>query len=205
MGRAKSTSASDLLFRYDAWGANNQIDQTFVVRNQGPAAVTLDLTFVPLDAQGRELDGVTTHSAYGIDRGMQVIPPEFTDLDVLHFSGDGCRDVADVRVTVNGVQNVGFPDKIKHVVVAERLGGGRVVGPAEVYDSVRLTNPNRREVFVRIALIEYEEPFEDKPQQAVDVRPLGGLVAVPGRGTAIVAGPGRFPEAFVSVKPYFSL
>lgn len=205
MGRAKSTSASDLLFRYDAWGANNQIDQTFVVRNQGPAAVTLDLTFVPMDASGRELDGVTTHSAYGIGGGRQVIPANFTDLDVLYFSGEGCRDVADVRVAVNGVENVAFPDKIKNVVVAERVSEGRVVGPAEVYDSVRLINANRRDVFVRIALIEYESPFEDYPQQAVDVRPLGGLVAIPGRGTAVVAGPDRFPDAFVSVKPYFSL
>jgi len=59
-------------------------------------------------------------------------------------------------------------------------------------------------VTVRAALIEYESPPPGKSQQAVDVQELGGLVTVPGRGATMIPGPTSFPNAFVSVKAYFS-
>ncbi len=97
-----------------------------------------------------------------------------------------------------------FPAKIHDVVLTERIDArGNVVGGGK-YAQVRLTNPNRKPVTVRVALIEYENPPPGKSQQAVDVQELGGLIAVPGQGSTTIPGPTNFPNAFVSVKAYFS-
>lgn len=201
----RPTTAADLLFQYDRIGPNGVIDQTLSIRNLSSSAVVLRLKFVPLDANGRELSSLTTTSAYGTENGNHIIPAKFTDIDVVAFKGPGCRDVADVRVDIEAIDNVPFPAKIREVVLTDRINArGEVVGAGDVYEQVRLTNPSRDAVMVRVALIEYENPPPGASQQAVDVQHLGGLVSVPGKGTATIPGPTRFPDAFVSVKAYFS-
>ncbi|KAA1428476.1 hypothetical protein [Nocardioides antri] len=200
----RPTTAADLSFHYDSIGRSGVIDQTLSIRNRGSSAVALRLTFAPLDANGQELPGLTTTTAYGTDSGRHIIPARFTDIDVLAFQGPGFRDVADVRVQVEQVEEVPFPAKIRDVVLTDRIDSrGNVVGGGE-YAQVRLTNPSREPVPVRVALLEYEDPPPGRSQQAVNVQDLGGLVTVPGRGTTTIPGPTTFPDAFVSVKAYFS-
>ena len=81
---------------------------------------------------------------------------------------------------------------------------GNVVPPGYRYAYVRLTNTSREAVTVRVAFIEYEESWPGQSQQAIDVRPLGDLVEVPGHGTTTIPGPTQFPDGFVSVKAYYS-
>ena len=201
----RPTTAADLSFRYDAIGPTGVIDQTLSIRNRGSSAVAVRLTYAPLDANGRELPGLTTTSAYGTETGRHILPAKFTDIDVLAFHGPGFRDVADVRVQVEHVEEVPFPARIRDVVRTERIDvWGNVVVAGDEYAQVRLTNLSREPVTVRVALIEYENPLPGKPQQAVDVQELGGLITVPGHGTTTVPGPMNFPDAFVSVKAYFS-
>lgn len=202
---SRPTTADDLTFHYDRIGRHGVIDQTLSIRNRGASAVAVRLTLAPLAANGHELPRVTTTSAYGTEAGRHIIPANFTDIDVLAFHGPGFRDVADVRVQVDHVEEVPFPAKIRDVVRTDRIDSrGNVVGPDGRYAQVRLTNPSREPVTVRVALIEYETPPPGNSQQAVDVQNLGDLITVPGRGVTTIPGPTNFPDAFVSVKAYFS-
>lgn len=202
---ARTTSEADLHFRYEPWGQSGVMDQTLSITNRGPDAVVLRLGWVPLDAHGRELPGLGTTSAYGTEAGRHVLPAGLTVIDVLAFHGPGSRDVADVRVRVDAVEPVDFPSRLRDVVLTDRIdAGGAVVGPGVPYEQVRLTNVSRRPVTVRVALIEFETPPPGQPKQAVDVQELGGLVTVPGKGSTLVPGPDAFPDAFVSVKAFFS-
>lgn len=181
------------------------MDQTLTIRNNASSAVVLRLAFVPLDANGQELRGVTTTTAYGTEAGHHVIPARFVDVDVLAFHGPGHRDVADVRVEVLQVEPVPFPTKLRGVVLTERIDArGNVVPAGYEYERVRLTNNGLEPVTVRVALIEFDQPPPGQSQQAVDVQQLGDLVTVPGKGAVTIPGPTHFPDAFVSVKAYFS-
>lgn len=98
-----------------------------------------------------------------------------------------------------------FASKLREVVLTDRLDArDDVVGPGQRFERVRLTNINRSEVTVRVALIEFEDPPPGASQQAVDVQPLGDLVTVPARGATTIPGPTHFPDAFVGVKAYFA-
>jgi hypothetical protein len=199
------TTAADLRFEYERIAKTGVIDQTLSIKNRGSSAVALRLAFVPLDVDGQELRGVTTTTAYGTEAGNHVIPAKFTDIDILAFHGPGFRDVADVRVDVQQVMQVPSPKKVRDVVLTDRIDtAGNVVPPGYRYAYVRLTNTSREAVAVRVALIEYEEPWPGQSQQAIDVRPLGDLIEVPGQGTTTIPGPTHSPEGFVSVKAYYS-
>lgn len=203
--RGARTTAADLTFKYERLATTGVIDQTLSILNSGSSAVALRLVLVPLDANGHELEGVTTTTAYGSEAGHHIIPAKFTDIDVLSFDGPGFRDVTGVRVDVQEVLPVPFAAKVREVVLTDRIdGAGNVVPPGYMYEFVRLTNISREAVTVRVALIEYEEPVPGQSQQFVDVQPLGDLVEVPARGTTIIPGPSHFPDAFVSVKAYYS-
>lgn len=202
--RARPTTAADLSFHYEQHARSGVIDQTLSIRNSGSSAVTVRLTFTPLDARGEPLPEVATTTAYGTEAGRHVLAPGFTDVDVLSFHGPRHREVADVRVRVDAVETVPFASKVREVVLADRIDASGQVVSGGWYEKVRLTNINREPVDVRIALIEYERPQPGFSQQAVDVRQLGGLVTVPARGSVVVPGPTEFPDAFVSVKAYFS-
>lgn len=205
LSRGGRTTASDLSFHYDAIGRTGVIDQTLSIHNRGSSAVAVRLAFRPLDANGNPLPALATTSAYGTELGRHIIPAKFTDIDVLAFHGPGFREVADVLVQVEQVEEVPFPTKIRDVVLTDRIDDWGIVVPAGApYTNVRLTNPSSQAVQVRVALIEYEQPLPGKSQQAVDVQELGGLITVPGLGTTKIPGPDRFPDAFVSVKAYFS-
>ena len=201
---SQPTTPENLSFRYESIGRSGVIDQTLSIHNRGSSAVVVRLNFVPLDANGQEIAGLTTTTAYGTEAGRHILPAEFTDIDVLAFHGPGSRDVADVRVRVDEVEEVPFPAKLREVVLTERIDAmGNVVGGGE-YAQVRLTNLSREPVTVRVALIEFDNPPPGRSQQAVDVQELGGLVTVPGQGSTMIPGPTTFPDAFVSVKAYFS-
>lgn len=97
------------------------------------------------------------------------------------------------------------PTRVRDVVLTDRIdAAGNVVPPGYRYAYVRLTNTSREAVAVRVALIEYEDPLPGQSQQAIDVRPLGDLIEVPGQGTTTIPGPTQFPAGFVSVKAYYS-
>lgn len=100
----RATSESDLSFHYDRLGQDGVMDQTLSISNRGPSAVELRLSWVPLDASGRELPGLEVTSAYGTEVGRHLVPAGLTDVDVLAFHGPGERDVADVRVRVEAIE-----------------------------------------------------------------------------------------------------
>ena len=49
-------------------------------------------------------------SAFGSYRGEQVIPPFFTDYDVLKFEGDRASLVRDVRVEIRDLDQIDYPE-----------------------------------------------------------------------------------------------
>ena len=108
-----------------------------------------------------------------------MLPPYYTELDVLKFEGERAGDVRDVRVKVRDVEQVDYP-AIDEDVTAKTFDDGRVVPHGETFDAVELTNPNQDDVPVRIALIGWAAAEDGDPQQAEWVIPLGDdLVTVP--------------------------
>ena len=53
---------------------------------------------------------MTVTSAFGSDRGEQVIPPFFTDYDLLKFEGERANEVRDVRVEIRDLDQVDYPE-----------------------------------------------------------------------------------------------
>ena len=96
-------------FKYTAYGGDNY-DQVLEITSDGFSGVTMDLDITPLDEGGQPISGVTVTSAFGSYRGEQVIPPFFTDYDVLKFEGERASEVRDVRVEIRDLDQVDYPE-----------------------------------------------------------------------------------------------
>ena len=109
---------------------------------------------------------MTVTSAFGSDRGGQVIPPFFTDYDVLKFEGERAREVRDVSVGSSELEQVDYPE---HAEDGRRRALRRRARPSTESTSrstrSSCTNPNDDAVAVEVALMSWDEPPEADPQQ----------------------------------------
>ena len=92
---------------------------------------------------GSRSSGVTVTSAFGSYRGGQVIPPFFTDYDLLKFEGDRANEVRDVRVEIRDLDQIDYPE-MEEAIKYERFDDGLPVGDDETFDAIELTNTERR-------------------------------------------------------------
>ncbi|MFF4900825.1 hypothetical protein [Streptomyces sp. NPDC001068] len=202
---------SALSFAYWRDGGDNSIDQTVVIRNTNRESVVPVLAFTALDENGEPLPGVHVRTVFGSDDGRLVVPYGL-GLDILRFSGAGEHRVYDVRVTVRRVAAAKSATGAHPLTVQELDGAGRTVSRFTRFDAVRVTNVNPYPVTARVAYLVYDRPADGETQQAVSVTPVGGLVVVPGGGSAVVKVTGAAATAVarysggpaVSVKAYDS-
>jgi hypothetical protein len=197
------TEESEMSFKYTAYGGDNY-DQVLEITSDGFSGVAMDLDITPLDESGQPISGVTVTSAFGSYRGNQVIPPFFTDYDVLKFEGERATKVRDVDVTVARLEQVDYPTVYREVTV-ERFDDGRVVRAGDAtFDAIELTNTNPNDMPLRIALIGWARAPRGAPQQAEWVIPLSDdLVTVPAKRRKMIRMPPDLADwVIVSVKPY---
>ena len=197
------TAETDLSFTYTAFGGDEMMDQVLEITNDGPTAVTPKLEITPLDGSDQPIEGLKVTTAYGSERGEHVLPPYFTEYDVLKFEGERAGEVRNVQVEVREMEQVDYP-ALDAEVTAEQFDDGRVVPHGKTFDSVELTNPNHDDVPVRVALIGWSMPRKGDPQQAEWVIPLSEeTVTVPARSRKMLRLPPDLADGIVvSVKTY---
>jgi hypothetical protein len=202
---------SALSFAYQREGGDNYISQTLAIKNANKESVVPVLAFTALDQNGDPLPRVRVRTVYGSDSGRLVVPYG-SGLDILRFSGAGEHQVHDVRVTVKRLVAAKSRAAAHPVTVQELDSAGHTVSRFSRFTAVRLTNIDPYPVTMRVAYLVYDQPAEGQTQQAVSVTPLGGLVVVPGGGSAVVKVTGAAATAVarysggpaVSVKAYDS-
>ncbi|WP_316784915.1 hypothetical protein [Streptomyces sasae] len=202
---------SALTFAYQREGGDNYISQTLAIKNANKESVVPVLAFTALDQNGDPLPGVHVQTVYGSDSGRLVVSYGW-GFDILRFSGAGEHQVYDVRVTVKRVVAAKSRANAHPVTVQELDSAGRTVSKFSRFTAVRVTNTDPYAVTTRVAYLVYDQPAEGETQQAVSVTPIGGLVRVPGGGSAVVKVTGAAATAVarysggpaVSVKAYNS-
>lgn len=194
----------DLAFDYRSLGGDSQIDQFLSLTHEADVGLAPSIEITPLDGEGEKIPGVKAHTAFGSDRGRVVIPPEGIVSDVLRFSGPRARDVEDVELQVTSLEEADA-EPAPEELDTKRMANGRPVKDGVLFDAYRIDNPNPGEATVRVALIEWEDPPEGKPQQAARVTPLSSLLRVPGKGSRTVRMPPELRKRVIgSVKAYYS-
>jgi hypothetical protein len=195
---ASGTSAGklrdpSLTFSYNSVTLESTFDQLLTINNResSPVATWLELTAYGND--GNPLSNVSITTVFGSDRGRLVMPPG-TNFDVLIFEGEGSDLVVDVEAVVKEARIINFA-RVRSVVRVEPLdGAGDAVTVENEFTSLLLRNDNRREVTVRVVLVVWNDPPPKKPEQAERVVEIGGLITVPGGGTATVPIEGEAAE-----------
>jgi hypothetical protein len=175
---AHTSTPPALVFKYQARGT---IDQVLTISNPEYPAIAPTLAFTALDAAGRPLPGVTVTTAFGSDKGRNVIPPESLGSDILSFHGTGSQDVRDVKVKVVHTVNVDQPYDPADELHAERINAsGKEVGAPQPFDILRLPSDFRQESLasVRMVCIIWGPPADSGTRQALQVIPIGGLIEV---------------------------
>jgi hypothetical protein len=197
------TSREEMSFKYTAFGGNDQIDQVLDINNDGLHAVAPVLQITPLDSNRRPIPGVTVTTAFGSDKGQQVIASLFEDFDILHFEGDRAGDVRHVRVTVKKLKQVRYPDMHQEVTADRYESGIKVEDFDGQFDTVKLTNPNGKDLPIKIVLIAWARTKKGEPQQFEWAIPIGPAVKVPAHGSKMVPLPSDLADiSGVSVKTY---
>jgi hypothetical protein len=177
-----------------------QPDQTIELRNGTESGLRPVLRFVAHDFYGRELPNVEVGTVLGIDRGDVIALPGSTAKDVLHFHGQGARNVRGVAVHVEHIEEVDvagatLPPEAVMVDLEERA----TLDPADFW-GVGLVNRNEVPISVSVTLVEYEERLKDAPRQAVDAVTLEGVVDLASQSHEVLWLPeevrGRFHAAF---------
>lgn len=178
-------------------------DQTITLTNGSEVGLRPILRFVPRDQYGRELPHVEVGTVLGIDRGAVVAPPGTSATDVLHFHGQGARNVRGVEVHVEGMEQVDLdgvvaPAEAVMVDLEERA----TLDPSEFW-GVGLVNRNEVPISVGVTLVEYEDRVGDAPRQAVDAVTLEGTVDLASQSHEVVWLPedvrGRFHAVLAHV------
>jgi hypothetical protein len=210
---SRTPAAADLSFHYHAKGAQEYIDQTLLVVNEGPDSVVPTLAITPLDSAGNALSGVSVSTAFGSDHGMLVVAPgEAGSYDILAFSGPDKAKVAAVNVVVTKVLRATAPAGAEGVTVQAADQDGKSISKFDRFQQVVLKNPNAAAVSARAVYIVYDQPADGASQQAVAVVPIGDLTVIPGNGTVTLPVTGAAQDAVakysgraaVSLKAYFS-
>lgn len=174
----EAPAAVDLSFSYLAEGGDGFIDQTLTITNAGDAAGAPDLDLVPLDARGREVPGVEVVTAFGSDRGEQVVPAYTEVIDVLKFKGARAGDVADVRVTVAdpGTLDADLPPandiQVKRYDIDGRTTSENTLG------SVLVKNSYDRPITVAVVGLEFAPAERGATQHFERVSDLAGPITL---------------------------
>lgn len=164
----------ELSFSYEAEGGEGYLDQTLTIANQGGAAGVPDLDLVALDDRGEPMPDVEVVTAFGSDRGEQVVPAFTEVIEVLKFKGPGAADVADVAVTVAdpGTLDVSPPPandiRIKRFDITGKTDSDNTLG------SVLVTNTYDEPIRVQVVGIELAPADAGEPQHFQRVSPLAG-------------------------------
>lgn len=178
-------------------------DQTITLRNDSEVALRPVLRFVARDTYGRALPNVEVGTVLGIDRGSVVALPGSAASDVLHFHGQGARQVRGVEVHVEAMEQVDLdgvtrPAEAVMVDLEERA----TLDP-ENFWGVGVVNRNEVPVSISVTLVEYEERVGDAPRQAVDAVTLEGTIDLASESHEVVWLPeevrGRFHAALAHV------
>jgi len=197
------TTRDEVTFKYTAFGGNDQIDQILDIHNDGLHAIRPTLEITPLDANHQPIPGVTVTTAFGSDRGQQVISSYFTDFDILHFEGARASEVRDVRVRISKLHQARYPEMSREVTVDRYEGGVKVTDFDQPFDSVQLVNPNGHDLTMKVVLIAWRRTTKGAPQQFDWAIPIGAPVKVPAHGRTTVKLPGDLADiSGVSVKTY---
>ena len=104
-----STTPDEVTFSYQRIGTGDEYDQVLTIKNDGFGAVAPKLKITPLDSANQPISGVKVTSAFGSVRGTQVVPPFFTEYDILKFEGERADEVWDVKVEIDDLKQVDHP------------------------------------------------------------------------------------------------
>ncbi len=189
------TEEDELSFKYTAYGGDNY-DQVLEISSDGFSGVLMDLEITPLDEDGQTITGVTVESAFGSDRKEQVIPPFFTDYDLLKFQGERANEVRDVRVEIRDLDQVDYPE-LDEAVTYQRYDDGLPVDDEQTFDAIELRNGDDDHVAVKIALMAWGERPESDPQQFEWAIPLDDVYTVPANGSKMVKLPPELADRHV--------
>ena len=195
------TEEDELSFKYTAYGGD-EYDQALEISSDGFSGVLMDLDITPLDEFGHEITGVTVTSAFGSYRKGQVIPPFFTDYDLLKFEGERAHEVRDVRVEIRDLDQVDYPE-LEEALTYQRYDDGLPVGSDETFDAIELRNGNDDDVVVKVALMSWGERPEEDPQQFEWAIPLDDTYRVPANGRKMVKLPPELADRnVVTIETY---
>jgi hypothetical protein len=196
------TEEDELSFTYTAYGGDEQYDQVLEIASDGFSGVLMDLEITPLDEGGQPIDGVTVTSAFGSYRKGQVIPPFFTDYDLLKFDGERANEVRDVRVEIRDLEQVDYPE-LEKAITYQRFDDGLPVDDEQAFDAIELRNANDDHVAVRVGLMAWGERPESDPQQFEWAIPLDDVYTVPANGRKMVKLPPELADEYVlSIETY---
>lgn len=178
-------------------------DQQLTMRNDSEVALRPVLRFVARDTYGRELPNVEVGTVLGIDRGALVALPGSSAVDVLHFHGQGARQVRGVEVHVDAMEQVDL-DGVTHPAEALMvdLEEHATLDPQDFW-GVGVVNRNEVPVSIGVTLVEYEDRVGDAPRQAIDAVTLDGTVDLASQSHEVVWLPeevrGRFHAVLAHV------
>ena len=110
-----------------------------------------------------------------------MIPPFFTDYDLLKFEGERANEVRDVRVEIRDLEQVDYPEIDEAVTYAALRRRGPRRRRGRPFDAIELRNPNDDDVAVKVALMSWGERPEDDPQQFEWAIPLDDVVTGAGQ------------------------
>ncbi|WP_148615256.1 hypothetical protein [Nocardioides rubriscoriae] len=171
----------ELSFDYQAEGGEGYLDQTLTIANQGAAAGAPDLDLVALDAAGEPMPDVEVVTAFGSDRGEQVVPAFTEVIEVLKFKGPDAADVADVRVTVADLGTLDEDPPPANDIRIKRFDVTGKTTSDNTLGSVLVTNSYDKPIRVQVLGLELAPADEGEPQHFSRVTPLAGpLELAPG-------------------------
>ena len=196
------TTHDEMSFKYVAEGDEDDFDQTLEITNEGLSAVVPTLEITPLDAARNPVPGVAVLTAFGSDRGRQVVASFMTETEVLRFEGERADEVVDVRVEIEKLEQVSYPDFEKYFDI-QRFDDDVPVDGDKTFDALDLSNPNDKTLSMGVALIAWEQSERNGLEQFAWSIPLDDVYTVPAHGRERVPLPeGLADELVVTVVPY---
>lgn len=184
---------------YVAKATDGGADQRFTLRNDTEAMLRPVLQFQPLGAVG-PLPHVEVGTTLGIDRGTLVCPPGEEIVDILHFHGQGARQVRAVNpvvVAMHEEQLEGFT-RVPEAVMVDM--DKQQVLTTEEFWGVGLVNRNDIPISVGVTLVEFDIRRGDDPRQPIDAVTLEGTIDLASNSHEVLWLPedvrGRFHAAY---------
>ncbi len=171
---SKAAAKVDLSFSYEAEGGEGYLDQTLTIANQGAVAGAPDLDLVALDDRGEPMPDVEVATAFGSDRGEQVVPAFTEVIEVLKFKGPGSADVADVAVTVADPGTLADSPPPANDIKVKRFDITGKTTSENTLGSVLVTNTYDEPIRVQVVGLELAPADDGEPQHFQRVSALAG-------------------------------